>query len=70
MNEADMLFVGGIEKSAYDLKLEIKLLYSFVDMEIRDEDLKEIIMQSLLRMEKSNTQIFSAIEKIKSEEYI
>lgn len=70
MNEADMIFLGGVEKSAYDLKLEIKLLYSFVDMEIRDEDLKEIIMKSLLRMEKSDTEIFSAIEKIKSEEYV
>ena len=68
MNEADMIFLGGVEKSAYDIKLEIKLLYSFCDMEIEDEDLKEIIMKSLLRMGKSNKEIFSALEKIKSEE--
>ena len=36
-------------------------------MEFRDEDLKEIIMKSLLRIKGSNTEIFSVLDKIKEE---
>ena len=66
-----MIFLGGIETCAYNAKMEIKLLNSYIDLNYEeDSDDKNIIMTSLLRIDNHMEKIYSSIEKIKSEEYI
>lgn len=71
MNEGDMIFLGAIETCAYNSKMEIKLLNSYVDINYDEEsDDKHILFASLNRIDDNMDKIYSAINKIKSEEYV
>ena len=71
MNEAEEIFLGGIESCAYNSRLELKLLSSYVDLNLEENtELKNILLKSINRIDDLMINIKSTIDQIKKEEFI